>query len=147
MQYKEKSPFFLFVYIKQYSLNSIHTFISGWTYTFYNSSDCSLCSHWSWLYLHVKVGPELMDQTVNMWQPTPRQSSCPSCSQNGSSDGGLPNGCNHDRLVCLSSESEIWMKGVMTWNFCLCFFCFNKFLEVYLWCQESFLHKKTNRYV
>ncbi|KAI4899320.1 hypothetical protein NFI96_012955 [Prochilodus magdalenae] len=45
------------------------------------------------------LGPELMDQSMSMWQPTPRKSSCSSCSQNGSSDGGLPNGCNHDRLV------------------------------------------------
>uniref|UniRef100_A0A8C8A3Q4 Small G protein signaling modulator 1b n=1 Tax=Oryzias sinensis TaxID=183150 RepID=A0A8C8A3Q4_9TELE len=39
---------------------------------------------------------ELMDQSVNMWQPTPRKSSCSSCSQNGSSDGSLPNGCNQE---------------------------------------------------
>ncbi len=40
-----------------------------------------------------------MDQSVNMWQPTPRKSSCSSCSQNGSSDGSLPNGCNQERQV------------------------------------------------
>ena len=43
------------------------------------------------------VAPELVDQGVNMWHPTPRKSSCSSCSQNGSSDGSLPNGCNQDR--------------------------------------------------
>lgn len=45
------------------------------------------------------VALELMDQGVTMWQPTPRKSSCSSCSQNGSSDGSLPNGCNQERQV------------------------------------------------
>uniref|UniRef100_A0A671L5A0 Small G protein signaling modulator 1b n=1 Tax=Sinocyclocheilus anshuiensis TaxID=1608454 RepID=A0A671L5A0_9TELE len=57
------------------------------------------------------VAPELMDQTVNMWQPTPRKSSCSSCLQSGSSDGGLPNGCNHDRaplkLLCETMKHQI----------------------------------------
>uniref|UniRef100_A0A3B4V7V8 Small G protein signaling modulator 1-like n=1 Tax=Seriola dumerili TaxID=41447 RepID=A0A3B4V7V8_SERDU len=48
---------------------------------------------------------ELMDQGVNMWQPTPRKSSCSSCSQNGSSDGSLPNGCNQERLFYLTKFS------------------------------------------
>ncbi|XP_059395080.1 small G protein signaling modulator 1 isoform X2 [Carassius carassius] len=65
------------------------------------------------------VGPELMDQTVNMWQPTPRQSSCPSCSQNGSSDGGLPNGCNHDRaplkLLCETMKHQIISRAFYGW--------------------------------
>uniref|UniRef100_A0A6Q2XTT2 RUN domain-containing protein n=1 Tax=Esox lucius TaxID=8010 RepID=A0A6Q2XTT2_ESOLU len=43
------------------------------------------------------VAPELMDQAVSMWHPTPRKSSCFSCSQSGSPDGSLPNGCNQDR--------------------------------------------------
>uniref|UniRef100_A0A3P8X9U9 Small G protein signaling modulator 1a n=1 Tax=Esox lucius TaxID=8010 RepID=A0A3P8X9U9_ESOLU len=43
------------------------------------------------------VPPELMDQGATMWQPTPRKSSCSSCSQGSFSDGGPPNGCNHER--------------------------------------------------
>uniref|UniRef100_A0A7N6C319 RUN domain-containing protein n=1 Tax=Anabas testudineus TaxID=64144 RepID=A0A7N6C319_ANATE len=54
---------------------------------------------------------ELMDQGVNMWQPTPRKSSCSSCSQNGSSDGSLPNGCNQERaplkLLCDTMKYQI----------------------------------------
>lgn len=49
------------------------------------------------------VALELMDQGVSMWQPTPRKSSCSSCSQNGSSDGSLPNGCNQERQVLTKS--------------------------------------------
>ncbi|XP_050976952.1 small G protein signaling modulator 1 isoform X1 [Labeo rohita] len=65
------------------------------------------------------VAPELMDQTVNMWQPTPRKSSCSSCSQNGSSDGGLPNGCNHDRaplkLLCETMKHQIISRAFYGW--------------------------------
>ncbi|NXT22273.1 SGSM1 protein, partial [Syrrhaptes paradoxus] len=32
-----------------------------------------------------------------MWQPSTRKSSCSSCSQSGSSDGGPANGCSHER--------------------------------------------------
>lgn len=32
-----------------------------------------------------------------MWQPSTRKSSCSSCSQSGSSDGGPSNGCSHER--------------------------------------------------
>ncbi|NWU88724.1 SGSM1 protein, partial [Upupa epops] len=32
-----------------------------------------------------------------MWQPSTRKSSCSSCSQSGSSDGGAANGCSHER--------------------------------------------------
>uniref|UniRef100_A0A3P9CRH4 Small G protein signaling modulator 1 n=1 Tax=Maylandia zebra TaxID=106582 RepID=A0A3P9CRH4_9CICH len=65
------------------------------------------------------VAPELMDQGVNMWQPAPRKSSCSSCSQNGSSDGSLPNGCNQERaplkLLCdtmkyqIISRESLWL--------------------------------------
>lgn len=51
------------------------------------------------LFIYFAVALELMDQGVTMWQPTPRKSSCSSCSQNGSSDGSLPNGCNQERQV------------------------------------------------
>uniref|UniRef100_A0A3B4FQ23 Small G protein signaling modulator 1-like n=1 Tax=Pundamilia nyererei TaxID=303518 RepID=A0A3B4FQ23_9CICH len=65
------------------------------------------------------MAPELMDQGVNMWQPAPRKSSCSSCSQNGSSDGSLPNGCNQERaplkLLCdtmkyqIISRESLWL--------------------------------------
>uniref|UniRef100_A0A4W4FLT2 Small G protein signaling modulator 1b n=1 Tax=Electrophorus electricus TaxID=8005 RepID=A0A4W4FLT2_ELEEL len=65
------------------------------------------------------VGPELMDQSMSMWQPTPRRSSCSSCSQNGSSDGGLPNGCNHDRaplkLLCETMKYQIISRAFYGW--------------------------------
>ncbi|NXV62081.1 SGSM1 protein, partial [Molothrus ater] len=32
-----------------------------------------------------------------IWQPSTRKSSCSSCSQSGSSDGGPANGCSHER--------------------------------------------------
>uniref|UniRef100_A0A672ZJ89 Small G protein signaling modulator 1b n=1 Tax=Sphaeramia orbicularis TaxID=375764 RepID=A0A672ZJ89_9TELE len=54
---------------------------------------------------------ELMDQGVSMWQPTQRKSSCSSCSQNGSSDGSLPYGCNQERaplkLLCDTMKYQI----------------------------------------
>ncbi|OBS71375.1 hypothetical protein A6R68_00072 [Neotoma lepida] len=44
---------------------------------------------------------DLMDVSVNnlpsLWQPSPRKSSCSSCSQSGSADGSSTNGCNHER--------------------------------------------------
>uniref|UniRef100_A0A3B4E7X7 Small G protein signaling modulator 1b n=1 Tax=Pygocentrus nattereri TaxID=42514 RepID=A0A3B4E7X7_PYGNA len=71
------------------------------------------CSH------NDAVGPELMDQSMSMWQPTPRKSSCSSCSQNGSSDGGLPNGCNHDRaplkLLCETMKYQIISRAFYGW--------------------------------
>uniref|UniRef100_A0A8C1RGF0 Small G protein signaling modulator 1b n=1 Tax=Cyprinus carpio TaxID=7962 RepID=A0A8C1RGF0_CYPCA len=70
-------------------------------------------------FLDAKVAPELMDQTVNLWQPAPRKSSCSSCSQNGSSDGGLPNGCNHDRaplkLLCETMKHQIISRAFYGW--------------------------------
>uniref|UniRef100_A0A672QLL0 Small G protein signaling modulator 1-like n=1 Tax=Sinocyclocheilus grahami TaxID=75366 RepID=A0A672QLL0_SINGR len=70
-------------------------------------------------FLDAKVVPELMDQTVNLWQPAPRKSSCSSCSQNGSSDGGLPNGCNHDRaplkLLCETMKHQIISRAFYGW--------------------------------
>ncbi|XP_017266170.1 small G protein signaling modulator 1 isoform X2 [Kryptolebias marmoratus] len=62
---------------------------------------------------------EMMDQSVNMWQPTPRKSSCSSCSQNGSSDGSLPNGCNHERapikLLCDTMKHQIISRAFYGW--------------------------------
>uniref|UniRef100_A0A8C8TT80 Small G protein signalling modulator 1/2 Rab-binding domain-containing protein n=1 Tax=Peromyscus maniculatus bairdii TaxID=230844 RepID=A0A8C8TT80_PERMB len=47
------------------------------------------------------VPQDLMDVSVNnlpsLWQPSPRKSSCSSCSQNASAEGGSTNGCNHER--------------------------------------------------
>ncbi|MCJ8742271.1 hypothetical protein PDJAM_G00080220 [Pangasius djambal] len=65
------------------------------------------------------VGPELMDQSMTMWQPAPRKSSCSSCSQNGSSGSGLPNGCNHDRaplkLLCETMKYQIISRAFYGW--------------------------------
>ncbi|XP_027137825.1 small G protein signaling modulator 1 isoform X2 [Larimichthys crocea] len=62
---------------------------------------------------------ELMDQGVNLWQPTPRKSSCSSCSQNGSSDGSLPNGCNQERaplkLLCDTMKYQIISRAFYGW--------------------------------
>ncbi|KAM4719926.1 small G protein signaling modulator 1 isoform 2-T2 [Anableps anableps] len=62
---------------------------------------------------------EMMDQGVNMWQPTPRKSSCSSCSQNGSSDSSLPNGCNHERapikLLCDTMKYQIISRAFYGW--------------------------------
>ncbi|XP_008324088.1 small G protein signaling modulator 1 [Cynoglossus semilaevis] len=62
---------------------------------------------------------DLMDQTVNLWQPTPRKSSCSSCSQNGSSDGSLPNGCNQERaplkLLCDTMKYQIISRAFYGW--------------------------------
>ncbi|XP_028317924.1 small G protein signaling modulator 1 isoform X2 [Gouania willdenowi] len=62
---------------------------------------------------------ELMDQGVTMWQPTPRKSSCSSCSQNGSSDSSLPNGCNLERaplkLLCDTMKYQIISRAFYGW--------------------------------
>ncbi|KAM9338078.1 small G protein signaling modulator 1 [Symphorus nematophorus] len=65
------------------------------------------------------IALELMDQGVNMWQPTPRKSSCSSCSQNGSSNGSLPNGCNQERaplkLLCDTMKYQIISRAFYGW--------------------------------
>ncbi|KAL3041733.1 hypothetical protein OYC64_019835 [Pagothenia borchgrevinki] len=65
------------------------------------------------------VALELMEQGVNIWQPTPRKSSCSSCSQNGSSDGSLPNGCNQERaplkLLCDTMKYQIISRAFYGW--------------------------------
>ncbi|KAM3873889.1 small G protein signaling modulator 1-like [Diretmus argenteus] len=64
------------------------------------------------------VAPELMDQGVNLWHPTPRKTSCSSCSQNGSSDGSV-NGCNQDRaplkLLCDTMKYQIISRAFYGW--------------------------------
>ncbi|KAJ8357224.1 hypothetical protein SKAU_G00200180 [Synaphobranchus kaupii] len=60
-----------------------------------------------------------MDQGATMWHPTPRKSSCSSCSQSGSSDGGPPNGCNHERaplkLLCDNMKYQIISRAFYGW--------------------------------
>ncbi|XP_048098762.1 small G protein signaling modulator 1 isoform X2 [Alosa alosa] len=63
--------------------------------------------------------PELMDQAASMWQPTPRKSSCSSCSQGSFSEGGPPNGCNHERaplkLLCDNMKYQIISRAFYGW--------------------------------
>ncbi|CAB1319453.1 unnamed protein product, partial [Coregonus sp. 'balchen'] len=65
------------------------------------------------------LAPELMDQEANMWQPTTRKSSCSSCTQGSFSDGGPPNGCNHERaplkLLCDQMKHQIISRAFYGW--------------------------------
>uniref|UniRef100_A0A673X762 Small G protein signaling modulator 1-like n=1 Tax=Salmo trutta TaxID=8032 RepID=A0A673X762_SALTR len=65
------------------------------------------------------LAPELMDQALNMWHPTPRKSSCFSCALNGSRVGSLPNGCNQDRaplkLLCDTMKYQIISRAFYGW--------------------------------
>jgi len=58
------------------------------------------------------VPQDLMDVSVSnlppLWQPSPRKSSCSSCSQSGLADGGSSNGCNHERYEGLN----LWAEGM-----------------------------------
>ncbi|XP_014450273.1 small G protein signaling modulator 1 isoform X6 [Alligator mississippiensis] len=55
----------------------------------------------------------------SMWQPSTRKSSCSSCSQSGSSDGGPANGCNHERaplkLLCDNMKYQILSRAFYGW--------------------------------
>uniref|UniRef100_A0A8C5AFN1 Small G protein signaling modulator 1-like n=1 Tax=Gadus morhua TaxID=8049 RepID=A0A8C5AFN1_GADMO len=70
---------------------------------------------------HPKALPatEMVDPSVNLWHPVPRKSSCSSCSQSGSSDGSLPNGCNQDRaplkLLCDTMKYQIISRAFYGW--------------------------------
>uniref|UniRef100_D3Z7V5 Small G protein signaling modulator 1 n=1 Tax=Mus musculus TaxID=10090 RepID=D3Z7V5_MOUSE len=65
------------------------------------------------------VPQDLMDVSMNnlppLWQPSPRKSSCSSCSQSGSADGGSTNGCNHERaplkLLCDNMKYQILSRA------------------------------------
>ncbi|XP_042708313.2 small G protein signaling modulator 1 isoform X3 [Chrysemys picta bellii] len=66
---------------------------------------------------------ELIDTPASslpsMWQPSTRKSSCSSCSQNSSSDGGPSNGCNHERtplkLLCDNMKYQILSRAFYGW--------------------------------
>ncbi|XP_075754980.1 small G protein signaling modulator 1 isoform X6 [Pelodiscus sinensis] len=55
----------------------------------------------------------------SMWQPSTRKSSCSSCSQNSSSDGGPSNGCSHERtplkLLCDNMKYQILSRAFYGW--------------------------------
>uniref|UniRef100_A0A8C7JA71 Small G protein signaling modulator 1-like n=1 Tax=Oncorhynchus kisutch TaxID=8019 RepID=A0A8C7JA71_ONCKI len=61
----------------------------------------------------------LMDQGANIWQPIPRKSSYSSCTQGSFSDGGPPNGCNHERaplkLLCDQMKYQIISRAFYGW--------------------------------
>lgn len=69
------------------------------------------------------VPQDLMDVSMNnlppLWQPSPRKSSCSSCSQSGSADGGSTNGCNHERaplkLLCDNMKYQILSRAFYGW--------------------------------
>ncbi|XP_036679665.1 small G protein signaling modulator 1 isoform X1 [Balaenoptera musculus] len=69
------------------------------------------------------VPQDLMDVSVSnlpsLWQPSPRKSSCSSCSQSGSADGGSTNGCNHERaplkLLCDNMKYQILSRAFYGW--------------------------------
>ncbi|XP_050966505.1 small G protein signaling modulator 1 isoform X2 [Labeo rohita] len=65
------------------------------------------------------LAPELIDQGANMWHPTPRKSSCSSCSQSSFSEGAPPNGCNHERaplkLLCDNMKNQIISRAFYGW--------------------------------
>ncbi|XP_039627716.1 small G protein signaling modulator 1 isoform X2 [Polypterus senegalus] len=67
----------------------------------------------------IKITQELLDQAASIWHPTTRKSSCSSCSQSGSSDGGPPNGCNHERaplkMLCDNMKYQIISRAFYGW--------------------------------
>ncbi|XP_049644724.1 small G protein signaling modulator 1 isoform X1 [Suncus etruscus] len=69
------------------------------------------------------VPQDLMDVSVHnlpsLWQPGPRKSSCPSCSQASLAEGGSANGCNHERaplkLLCDNMKYQILSRAFYGW--------------------------------
>ncbi|XP_012515840.1 PREDICTED: small G protein signaling modulator 1-like [Propithecus coquereli] len=69
------------------------------------------------------IPQDLMDVSVSnlpsLWQPSPRKSSCSSCSQSGSADGSSTNGCNHERaplkLLCDNMKYQILSRAFYGW--------------------------------
>uniref|UniRef100_A0A674JPM9 Small G protein signaling modulator 1 n=1 Tax=Terrapene triunguis TaxID=2587831 RepID=A0A674JPM9_9SAUR len=80
-------------------------------------------SHWLMSFPALAVPQELIDTPASslpsMWQPSTRKSSCSSCSQNSSSDGGPSNGCNHERtplkLLCDNMKYQILSRAFYGW--------------------------------
>ncbi|XP_076778541.1 small G protein signaling modulator 1 isoform X1 [Arvicanthis niloticus] len=72
---------------------------------------------------HPPMPQDLMDVSMNnlpsLWQPSPRKSSCSSCSQSGSADGSSTNGCNHERaplkLLCDNMKYQILSRAFYGW--------------------------------
>ncbi|XP_073078960.1 small G protein signaling modulator 1-like isoform X2 [Manis javanica] len=69
------------------------------------------------------IPQDLTDVSVSslpsLWHPSPRKSSCSSCSQSGSADGGSANGCNHERaplkLLCDNMKYQILSRAFYGW--------------------------------
>uniref|UniRef100_A0A2K5ESA6 Small G protein signaling modulator 1 n=1 Tax=Aotus nancymaae TaxID=37293 RepID=A0A2K5ESA6_AOTNA len=69
------------------------------------------------------IPQDLMDVSVSnlpsLWQPSPRKSSCSSCSQSGSADGSSTNGCHHERaplkLLCDNMKYQILSRAFYGW--------------------------------
>uniref|UniRef100_A0A8C9B2I8 Small G protein signaling modulator 1 n=1 Tax=Prolemur simus TaxID=1328070 RepID=A0A8C9B2I8_PROSS len=69
------------------------------------------------------IPQDLMDVSVSnlpsLWQPSPRKSSCSSCSQSGSANGSSTNGCNHERaplkLLCDNMKYQILSRAFYGW--------------------------------
>ncbi|NWS75633.1 SGSM1 protein, partial [Crotophaga sulcirostris] len=83
--------------------------------TCWTVADAPLCA--------LAVPQDLMDTPgaglPPMWQPSTRKSSCSSCSQSGSSDGGPSNGCSHERaplkLLCDNMKYQILSRAFYGW--------------------------------
>ncbi|EPQ09873.1 Small G protein signaling modulator 1 [Myotis brandtii] len=66
---------------------------------------------------------DLMDVSMSnlpsLWQPSTHKSSCSSCSQSGSGDGGSTNGCKHERaplkLLCDNMKYQILSRAFYGW--------------------------------
>uniref|UniRef100_A0A4W5L0Y0 Small G protein signaling modulator 1 n=1 Tax=Hucho hucho TaxID=62062 RepID=A0A4W5L0Y0_9TELE len=91
-----------------------------------NRKNTVLCRGTQWFtvvekanFEQANLAPELMDQEANIWQPTTRKSSCSSCTQCTFSDGGHPNGCNHERaplkLLCDQMKYQIISRAFYGW--------------------------------
>ncbi|XP_062943810.1 small G protein signaling modulator 1 [Cynocephalus volans] len=69
------------------------------------------------------IPQDLMDVSVSnlppLWQPSPRKSSCSSCSQSGSANGSSTNGCSHERaplkLLCDNMKYQILSRAFYGW--------------------------------
>uniref|UniRef100_W5M948 Small G protein signaling modulator 1 n=1 Tax=Lepisosteus oculatus TaxID=7918 RepID=W5M948_LEPOC len=88
----------------------------------YTGTLCSfmLLGSFTWvLQPYSSLSNDLMEQAPAMWHPTARKSSCSSCSQSASSDGGPLNGCNHERaplkLLCDNMKYQIISRAFYGW--------------------------------